>query len=127
MADHRHDAEVAAYGECMTCARRGHAEARRARDAAIAAAGAGAPEAWVGNARRVVRQLAAAGREFTSDDVWRVLPQPPEPRALGAVMTWAVDQQLVVPTDRTVPSTRPECHARPVRVWAPQAAALPLG
>lgn len=119
MADHQHDTEVAAYGECITCARRAPAQAAAARDAAIATAAAGAPEAWTANARALVRQLADAGAEFTTDDLWTRLPQPPEPRAMGAVMTWAADQGLVVATDRTRPSTRPECHARPVRVWAP--------
>lgn len=124
MADHDHDAEVAAYGECITCARRIPEQAVAARDAAIATAGAGAPEAWMRNARQVVTQLAERGAEFTTDAIWQRLPQPPEPRAMGAVMAWAADQGLVIATDRTVPSTRPECHARPVRVWAPARARL---
>ncbi len=126
MADHQHNSEVAMFGECVTCARRTEQQARLAKERAIAGVAAGAPEAWVTEARKVVRELAAAGADFTTDDVWQLVPLPPEPRAMGAVMVWAETAGLVVPTGRTMPSTRPECHARPVRVWAPAARALPL-
>lgn len=124
MADHAHDAEVAAFGECTTCIRRRAAQAEAARDRAVATAASGAPDVWMTRARQVVRQLADTGADFTTDALWARLPQPPEPRAMGAVMTWAAEQGLVVATDRTEPSTRPECHARPVRVWAPARARL---
>lgn len=114
------------FGECVTCARRTEHQAQLAKERAVTGAGAGAPEAWMANARKAVRDLAAAGADFTTDDLWLRLPMPPEPRAMGAVMTWAEATGLCVPTGRTVPSTRPECHARPVRVWAPARRALPL-
>lgn len=65
-----------------------------------------------------VRVVALRREEFTTDAVWHVLKAtPPEPRAMGAVMRKAVMEKMCVATDRTVLSTRPDCHRRPVRVW----------
>lgn len=99
---------------------------RLLRDDAIVAVAAHTRADWIALARQAVRELCAAGRPFTSDDVWDTIDRraggradPPEPRALGAVMRWADRQGLAVPTDRTSPSQRPDCHRRPVRIWQP--------
>jgi hypothetical protein len=96
--------------------------AESARDEAIAQVEANADREWKTAALGAVRWLAANRVEFTSDDVWRLLPDQSaatthEPRALGAVMRKAARDGLVRKTDRVVNSTRVECHARPVAVW----------
>lgn len=117
MADHDHDRLVALYEECPVCEDRDGREAVAAADAAIQQAEEHADGAWLVAAQAVVRHLAETRREFTTDDVWRSLASTREPRALGAVMRWAAAAGLVENTHQTVPSTRPECHARPVAVW----------
>lgn len=117
MSDHRHDDQVAAFGECIDCATRSMGPGRRARDAAMAQVDAAADADWAAEARIVVAALARKLGEFTTDDVWARLPTTRERRALGPVMAWAADAGLIVRTDRTVPSSRPEAHAGPKRVW----------
>lgn len=133
MSDHDHDGQVAAYGLCRECAIRDAAEAKAAADAAIARVEEAAPGEWLAAARAVVVGLAAHVRFLTSDDVWARLAHPPEPRALGAVMRQLAEEGVLRPTGRVQPSTRPECHARPVAVWEavrpqprPQAVEEPL-
>lgn len=45
------------------------------------------------------------------------LPDPPEPRVMGAVMREAVKAGLIEKTDRFEPSPNPRQHLRPVQVW----------
>lgn len=78
--------------------------------------------AWVQKALKAIKWLCEHKSEFTTDHVWQVLtkvkvPEPKEPRAMGAAMRRAQSMGLVVATDRTVKSTRPDCHRRPVTVW----------
>jgi hypothetical protein len=75
---------------------------------------------WRALALGIVRELAASQRAFSTDDLWSrldALPKPPEPRALGAVMTTARAQGFVAKSPFVVISQRPECHTRPVAVW----------
>ena len=78
------------------------------------------PEWWQA-ALTAVAELAGRHRGFTTDQVWQHLAAqaltPHEPRALGAVMRVAARARLIAPTDRYVPSERPQAHRRPVRVW----------
>jgi hypothetical protein len=60
--------------------------ARAARDEAIERVEVSASPEWKARARSAVLRLADELRVFTTDDVWRVIPKPREPRALGAVM-----------------------------------------
>ncbi len=76
-----------------------------------------APGAWREEAHEVVQRLAEERPEFTTDDVWRVLWQPPEPRALGPVMLIAAKNKLIEKTGRQHNSARPVCHAAPLTVW----------
>jgi hypothetical protein len=97
-------------------------EAMRARDDAIARAERHAVDAWKTVTFGVIRQLAETCPSFTTDDVWLGLRKVPEvathePRALGSMMREAAKSGWIVPTDRYVNSHRPECHARPVKVW----------
>lgn len=91
---------------------------RAQRDAALARVYAASPKLWRRHAMDAVKRCARLFDEFTTDDVWEALDwPPPEPRALGAIMMRAKALGVCVPTDRTAPSYRKECHARPVRIW----------
>lgn len=105
------------YEECPVCADRDRSEALAAAEEAIEQVEGNADDEWLADARAVVRRLAETHPEFTTDDVWRSLASTREPRALGAVMRQAAAEGIVENTHQTVPSTRPECHARPVTVW----------
>jgi hypothetical protein len=92
------------------------------RDAAIRRAGDATPHPWWTAAIDAIRSVAGTAATFTTDEVWTVLDRrgvggPPEPRAMGAAMRQAQRDGLCRPTDRVVPSVRPDCHRRPVRVW----------
>jgi len=111
--DHGHDRLVSLYGICTICA----------VDVAKAALGdrtgpaRPGPTGWHARARRAVAELAATRDEFTSDDVWAMIPRPPDPRQLGPILMEAADQGLIVRTDRTINSAGAFNHSRPVRVW----------
>lgn len=58
---------------------------------------------------------------FTTDDIWVELGDTAEtiaePRDMGVAMRAARRAGIITPTDNYLPSGRPACHARPVRVW----------
>ena len=61
---------------------------------------------------------------FTIDDVktnfnifYPTTRTPPEPRAWGAVVSWAAHKRLIRPTGDYRPSVNPLAHCRPLRVW----------
>jgi len=57
---------------------------------------------------------------ITSDDIWRVVKHagiPREPRAMGALMRRLQRSGVIAPMNVWTPSTRRECHSRPVRWW----------
>lgn len=87
-------------------------------DAARAARNREIDAAWQKAALEQVRQLALTRPTLTTDDVWEVLEMPPrEGRQLGALMAACRSSGLIEPTPEQVPSQRPNCHRRPVRVW----------
>jgi hypothetical protein len=93
-------------------------------DEAVERVGTHADGNWVDEARQAVVVCARRGGEFTTDEVWSWLDwfstaTTHDPRAMGAVMRWAVQARLIEPTDRYTKSERPACHKRPVRVWRP--------
>jgi len=93
------------------------------RDDAIVRANRHANDEWTSLVFKIIRYLAQELPSFTTDHVWKWLQEYPdvqthEPRALGAMMREAYKSGWVEPTDRYENSHRPECHARPVRVWA---------
>lgn len=75
------------------------------------------PSEWARLAEEQIRRLARSGVEFTTDDLWRVLPKPPEPRAIGGALRAASRKGIIGPTSKYKPSERTTCHGRPVRVW----------
>ncbi len=76
---------------------------------------------WRGLADEAVRQIVEECDEFTTDEVWTRVNltgvSGGDPRGMGAVMDAAMTAGLIARTAKTVKSTRPECHGRPVRVW----------
>lgn len=95
------------------------AEGSRRRDAAIDRVGGNANAGFVAEARVAIKRAMLLGT-FTTDDVWAGINPAHvthERRALGAVMRQLQRSGDIVPTDQYVPSLRPECHRRPVRVW----------
>ena len=110
--------------ELLGSTRRDPVEGARLRDDAIDQVEAGTRTDWNATARRAVAAVADRLERFTTDDVWDELDRiaggrwdPPEPRAMGAVMRWAARQGIARPTRETTPSERPDCHRRPVRIW----------
>jgi hypothetical protein len=96
------------------------AAAMSARDEAVTRVGDHADPDWVEQTLDVIYCLAVAQAEITTDDVWATVGEVAathEPRALGAVMRQAARLGYVRASDRYIPSARPACHARPVRVW----------
>jgi hypothetical protein len=73
---------------------------------------------WMDGAVEAITRLASSRREITSDDVWAALEMPPrESRMIGNALVRAQSEGLIEPTDEHRPSTRPENHSRPIRVW----------
>lgn len=91
--------------------------AQVAREKAIVRVEAGAPKIWKDQALQTVRDLAREFETFTTDEVWERIGSPIEPRAMGAVMRRAQRMGFIKPTMMVKNSTRPQCHARPLRVW----------
>ena len=89
------------------------------RDKAIARALDNAPPDWVQSVWDALDVITRKGPwQFTTDQVWNLCNcKPPEPRALGGLMREAAAKGMIRKTDRVVPSSRPECHRRPVAVW----------
>ncbi len=95
----------------------------RAREEALERVEVNAEPAWKDVAYRAVMWLASMSSSFTTDSVWAAIEAhhpdvvTHEPRAMGAVMRRACDAGVIVRTDRTKNSIRPQSHRRPVRVW----------
>lgn len=102
-----------------------------ARDAAIARVAHSAGDTWMREAVDLIGRVAAEEGEFTTDEVWAAFDRhdllPRERRAMGAAMKSAASSGLIRATDGYRKSTRPECHARPVRVWLRTGMTHPLG
>jgi hypothetical protein len=92
------------------------------RDQALVDVAVNADPDWWQHAVNIVQDIAATSFDFTTDDIWcelerRSIATPHEPRAIGAVVVAVKRLGLIAPTNRYRPSSRPECHARPIRVW----------
>lgn len=95
---------------------------RAARDEGMGRAALHADFDWLAAALNAVRMVAEARAEFTVDAVQARLVElgvgrPPEGRAMGAVMVSARQHGLIEGTDKYEPSSQPQCHANPRRVW----------
>lgn len=115
--DHDHDGLVAMYGICTVCARATAAENLERRDVAMGRALAGASDDWKRKARKAIRKLADELDEFTTDEVWDLIPLCDEPRALGPLMVEAAEAGVIVRTERSRVSRQPRNHGRRVTIW----------
>lgn len=64
--------------------------------------------------------VALARDEFTSDDIWRALPEDVtthDYRALGPVLRTAQRRGWIVPTDRFQLTEQRSRHRAPIRIW----------
>lgn len=84
---------------------------------AIAQVEAHASEEWKAEALCAVQTIAQQFQEFTSDEVWRYVEKPHEPRALGAVMVHAAKRGWIRKTNRTRESRIASQHRQPLRIW----------
>jgi hypothetical protein len=81
-----------------------------------------APVDWLSAAKHAGVLVAKRRIEFTTDPIWRILElqavaAPHEPRAMGPVMDALMRAGVCMKTGRVVPSSRPECHRRPITVY----------
>lgn len=91
-----------------------------AKDEALRRVAAATDPTWATDIENIITRLATD--TFTSDDIWQAatdanLDVPREPRALGAILHRLAREHRITPTDRYIPSLRPACHRRPIRVW----------
>jgi len=87
------------------------------KEAALARVEEAADPQWKAKAKEAIRIVARTLPEFTTDEVWKLLPPTRENRVLGALMIAAQKEGTVAWTNRTVKSDRPGCNRRPVRIW----------
>lgn len=91
-------------------------------DRAVHYAGAFAEPEWYRAAEYALEVLIRRGNNFTTDELHKELQNyevsTHEPRALGAIIRQASKNGLIRSTGQFKKSTRPECHRRPVSIWA---------
>lgn len=98
----------------------GLAAGRKLRDTGIARVTNAANDEWKRAAWTALLKARESLSELTSDDLWPLIPDgvtTTDNRAMGAVFQRAAREKLLVATDRTRPSNRPETHANPKRIW----------
>ena len=91
-----------------------------AKEQALRRVAAATDPTWATDIENIITRLTTD--TFTSDDIWQAatdanLDVPREPRALGAILHRLAREHRIAPTDRYIPSLRPACHRRPIRVW----------
>ena len=95
---------------------------KEATDEAVERVRENADNAWMARATAAVEEAGAKSHSgtFTTDDVWDILGEdkPHEPRAMGAVMRSLAKQGVIQSEAAYTTSRRPECHRRPIRLWA---------
>lgn len=78
---------------------------------------ASADPKWIVDALKVILTVCEEHEEFSTNDLWPLLPHIKEPRALGAVLTMAAKRRYCRKTDRVEQSTIPRQHRRPISLW----------
>jgi hypothetical protein len=93
--------------------------AKAVTDEAVERAGAHADGDWMAAALGAVESCARGRSLFTTDDVYEYLTDASthEPRAMGAVMRKAQAAGICQATEYYRPSSRPQAHQNPKRVW----------
>jgi hypothetical protein len=101
----------------------GAAAGAAARDAAVKQVAEHTNPMWRTMALQAAYIVARTQREFTSDDVWLMLGErwpnidTHEHRAMGPIMSEAMNRGWSDITNRYVPSVRASKHRGPSRVW----------
>lgn len=90
---------------------------RQKRDEAMEAVEASTASDWFDEGLECLRGIARRQAELSTNDLWRVLERPREPRAAGPLMSRAAALGIIERTGRAVESTIPGQHARPVALW----------
>ena len=73
---------------------------------------------WTDDAFNSLIQVASSMKEFTTDDIWKVLDlHPIEPRSMGVVMRRASKLGLIRNTFRIRQSVRAICHNANKTIW----------
>lgn len=91
-------------------------DALAARDAALERVLDAADPNWVDDAHEIVRWLCSYAPTWTSEDVWKYLRKPREPRALGPILKAAVRNRWCEPMGYVTCSMTSR-HAAPVRMY----------
>jgi hypothetical protein len=91
--------------------------AAEAREEAMLRAYVSAPSVWVVEAHMTIDRLSHRLPFFTSDDVWRELWKPPEPRAIGPVFTAMARDGYIEFSGRYVKSQQVSRHNTEIKVW----------
>ena len=78
---------------------------------------AAAPEAWKKDAYNAVRIAAFLLPEVISDDVWKILWKPQEPRALGPIMGAMARAGWIQTTGKQEKTAQVTRHNTGVNVW----------
>ena len=76
-----------------------------------------APPLWKETAYRVALYLARSRETFTVDDLWSYVEKPPEPRALGPLVTRMKKEGVWIETGMRVKSRIPAHHSYPIEVY----------
>ena len=84
-----------------------------------------APPDWKVQALDALADLAASGQSFTSVDLWAILeargtPPPPEPRAMGSIITTALARRMIRPTGEFVTTQLHQSNPMPRRQYRGQ-------
>jgi len=93
---------------------------REAKREAIERARDNAHQLWLQWAEYAAHLCAKTMDEFTSDDVWKGIPNgvtTHEGRAMGSVLARLARHGIITNTKRTRESVRVGCHNRPVTIW----------
>jgi len=93
------------------------AASKAARDEAILRVDANADEEWKIAATQALYRVALEQSTLISNDLWRYVSKPREPRALGPLMQRGVSQGWIVATPDFKPCPSVTRHAAPARIW----------
>jgi len=96
---------------------------KAARDKAMAQVDGNASPDWKDLADHAIDHTARLHHILSSDNVWYTLdeweiPRPHEARAMGPRMVAAVKRGTITPSPLFRPSSRPELHASPRRLYS---------
>lgn len=90
---------------------------RQRTEAAITEVSDHGDPAWKTAALLAIYEIATTSERFTTDEVWKLVGPPREPRLLGAVVREAARMGWIAKTGTTQNSSMVTCHSREKAVW----------